>query len=50
VAASTAAARAEADVADRTSGLTHRTNGWRLRQPFFFSNLGFTEALQPKCA
>jgi hypothetical protein len=35
VAASTAAARAEADIADLASRLTLRTNGWRLRQPFF---------------
>ena len=35
VVASTAALRAAADIADRASGLTLRTNGWRLRQPFF---------------
>jgi hypothetical protein len=35
VAASTAAARAEADIADRASTFGLCTNGWRLRQPFF---------------
>jgi hypothetical protein len=38
-----AAARAEADIADRASKLTLRTNGWRLRQPSFFSDLRFAE-------
>jgi hypothetical protein len=43
VAASTAAARAEADIADRASTFRLCTNGWRLRQPFFFADLRFAE-------
>src|ERR1700719_2834913 len=35
VVASTAAARAEADIADRASTFRLCTYGWRLRQPFF---------------
>jgi hypothetical protein len=34
VVASTAAVRAEADIADRASTFRPCTNGWRLRQPF----------------
>jgi hypothetical protein len=51
VVASMAAVRAEADIADRASGLTLRTDGWRLRQPFFFADLRFTEKrFNTKCA
>jgi len=39
----TAAVRAEADIADRASTFRLCTNGWRLRQPFFFADLRFTE-------
>ncbi len=51
VVASTAALRAAADIADRASTLRLCTNGWRLRQPFFFADLRFTEKrFNTKCA
>jgi hypothetical protein len=47
----TAAVRTAADIADRASTFRLCTNGWRLRQPFFFADLRFTEKrLNTKCA
>jgi hypothetical protein len=45
----TAAVRTEADTADRASTSRFCTNGWRLRQPFFFRRSQiYRKALQHK--
>jgi hypothetical protein len=45
----TAAVRTEADIADRASTFRLCTNGWRLRQPFFFRRSQiYRKALQHK--
>jgi hypothetical protein len=39
-----------ADIADRASTFRFRTDGWRLRQPFFFADLRFTESASTQSA
>jgi len=44
----TAAVRAEVDIADRASTFRLCTNGWRLRQPFFFQSQIYRKAPEHK--